>query len=233
MGTPPTVRADWIHPESLVESDDEGYGVTYSLWIDGVLGTSGYRPNGPDGDEAIFNVNTGEIQWVTTNAAVTMNNDGVTPDRPAYVFAIQADDGTPVDNLSPVKSFDVRVFNDPTGITDHPADQNITEDVLFQYDIEARDLFTVTVVNKPPVFTTEPPGDPVVVPATLYLTYDADATDDGQHDWRGDDRVTYSILEGPGDITINPETGLIHWQTSAVGQPCRRSIYRQNTRGRR
>ncbi|MDQ7782087.1 MAG: putative Ig domain-containing protein, partial [Desulfomonilaceae bacterium] len=146
-----TEYADWIYPENYVNSDEEGYGVTYDLEISLDGGTSwddwdsftgawtGSRPNGEHGGVIVFNPVNGEILWATTNADVTIQEDGVTPARSPYVFRIQADDGNPSDNLSGWEYFDVIVYNDPTIITDYPTDRQITEDTTFTYDIEATD----------------------------------------------------------------------------------------------
>ncbi len=75
----------------------------------------------------------------------------------------------------------------------------------------ATDNFKVTVENTAPVFTTTVPQGQVVM-ATKYFTYNADSTDEGQHDWRGDDRVTYSLVQSPNGMTIDPNTGSIDWQ---------------------
>jgi hypothetical protein len=61
----------------------------------------------------------------------------------------------------------------------------------------------------------------VVVPATKPFTYDVNSTDEGQHDWRGDDHVTYSLVQGLGNMTVDPNTGLIDWiaQPELTGGP--------------
>jgi len=66
------------------------------------------------------------------------------------------------------------------------------------------------VDNLDPLFTTKP--DKLVTPALQFFEYDAGSTDEGQHDWRGDDSVTYSLLVAPGNMTIGPNTGYINWR---------------------
>ncbi len=146
-----TEYSNWIYPENFVNSDEEGYGVTYLLQISLDGGTTwqdwdsftgawtGSRPNGADGGVITFDASNGEILWETTNADVTIMEDDVTESRSPYIFRVQADDGNPTDNLSTWEQFQVIVYNNETDITDHPADQNISEDVTFTYDIEATD----------------------------------------------------------------------------------------------
>ncbi|MDQ7782088.1 MAG: putative Ig domain-containing protein, partial [Desulfomonilaceae bacterium] len=287
----------WTLEESRIETSDEGFGLTYSLLIDGVLWTPGYRPNGPHGGEVFFDTLNGEIVWATTNADVTTFWGGGAA-RPAYQFTIVADD-----NAGGVAgaTLEVYVADDPTDISDIP-DQTIVEDgaPLFidavardeqiesdnptpvpfgtgdaYYSLEiarldagpgnfvdvgtynaangnlgsdivfdpstgqiawsvtnsdvgdytfrithhdgflstASDTFNVTVLNRPPVFTSNPSSDPVVVMETKFFSYDANSSEEGRHDWyAGHDEVTYSIVEGPGDISIDRYTGVIHWQ---------------------
>jgi hypothetical protein len=80
----------------------------------------------------------------------------------------------------------------------------------------ATDDFKVTVENKAPQFTTEPPDDYVIVPATLKLTYDPWADDEGQHDWARYDQVTYSLTSSPPGMQIDPLTGLIDWTAPGI-----------------
>jgi RHS repeat-associated protein len=71
--------------------------------------------------------------------------------------------------------------------------------------------FTLSVINpppdRPPVFTTSPVVDGNV--ATPYV-YQARATDpDG-------DPLTFSVVNGPAGLTINPNSGLVQWSPTAA-----------------
>jgi hypothetical protein len=87
------------------------------------------------------------------------------------------------------------------------------------HNSEAQTTFAVDVKNVAPLITTEPEykfGTTAVVPATKYFTYDVNSTDEGQHDWKviGStpvDQVTYTLVKGIGNMTIDSHSGLIHW----------------------
>jgi hypothetical protein len=72
------------------------------------------------------------------------------------------------------------------------------------------ETFTLTIVNSPPVFTTTPTQGGVLYPNNPFR-YDAGSTDEGQHDWRGDDNVEYSLVAAPAGMTIDPDTGVVRW----------------------
>ena len=117
-----------------ITSDDEGYGVTYSLKVNGgAADPAGYRPNGPDGGLIILDTATGQITWDTTNADVTRDVDG----NPLvgvsdYTFEITANDGHTTDNTN-LKTFSVLVWNDPTLIDKIYADGYWYENANFQH----------------------------------------------------------------------------------------------------
>ena len=75
--------------------------------------------------------------------------------------------------------------------------------------------YTLSVItpppNRPPVFTSVP-----VVSAEVGADYeyDADATDPDS------DGLTFSLLSGPGGMTVDPSTGLLDWEPASqqVGQ---------------
>ncbi len=276
----------WTLDETLVNSSDEGVGPTqYSLYIDGVLWTPGYRPNGADGGEVVFNSLTGEIQWQTTNTDVTIDTGGG-QFRAPYQFTIHLDDGH---GGTADRTMDVNVTNEVTVIGTVPdqviqedgisldlgdaavtandesvgpgtfytleierdgdpgfvdvitynATNNQGSDIIFdaitgsmKWDTTNRDVgeytfrvthhdghqsssadeFNVSVENTEPVFITPAP-DGEVIRATLWFQYDPNTTDEGQHDWRGDDNVTYSLFQAPPEMTIDPHTGFVQWQT--------------------
>ncbi|MEW6347514.1 MAG: Ig domain-containing protein [Thermodesulfobacteriota bacterium] len=158
--------ARWTYNESLIESDEEGQGVTYNLWISKDLGatyeqwSSGYKANLNGGGVIEFDNLTGEIKWQTTNADVTTvttdpaNGGYDNPDhasnvdvRGPYYFKVQADDGNrnalqadPPDGgyLSPSQVFGVRVFNVGTQLTAVPPDGVVNEDA-YAFNIQATD----------------------------------------------------------------------------------------------
>jgi len=146
-----------LYPDDVVQTDEEGQGLTYdlqiwdestSVWVDW---TDGYEPNGTAGGEIVFDEDTGEIEWETTNADVTVMDDGITPQRDPYRFQIRADDGNAglpgESNFSDWEEFLVTVYNDPTDITpeagqtalDPIGDRSIDEDDPFSIDFGSRD----------------------------------------------------------------------------------------------
>ncbi|AFM23770.1 putative Ig domain-containing protein [Desulfomonile tiedjei] len=282
----PGIPSLWTLDETLVNSSDEGVGPTqYTLYIDGVLWTPGYRPNGPDGGEVVFNSLTGEIQWQTTNTDVTIDTGG-DQFRAPYQFTIHLDDGH---GGTADRTMDVNVTNEVTvigaipdqviqedgisldlsdavvhandervgpgtfytleierdgdpgfvDVSTYNATNNQGSDIAFdattgsmKWDTTNRDVgqytfrvthhdghqstsaeeFNVSVLNTDPVFTTPPP-DGEVIRATLWFQYDPNTTDEGQHDWRGDDNVTYSLFQAPSGMTIDSHTGFVQWRT--------------------
>ncbi|MFC1835628.1 Ig domain-containing protein, partial [Thermodesulfobacteriota bacterium] len=75
----------------------------------------------------------------------------------------------------------------------------------------ATDEFEVKVKNDPPRFTTKPDPDQCIRFPGSKFVYQADSTDESQHDWRGDDNVTYSLAKGPTGMKVDPMTGLVTW----------------------
>jgi hypothetical protein len=128
----------------------------------------------------------------------------------AYNDLVQKTGGTPIQ------------FNPITGKIDWAATNADVGNYTFRvvhddhHGSDAEQSFNVKVVNDPPVFTSSPPNG-TVVPATHHFVYDPATTDEGQHDWRAnaagerDDNVTYSLVQAPNGMTIDPVTGRIDW----------------------
>jgi hypothetical protein len=88
-------------------------------------------------------------------------------------------------------------YDTPFAITVHVSDA--THTVAQSYTLTVKDTY-VPPVNHAPVITSSP--ETSVVEGNIY-TYDVDATDSD-----GDD-LTYSIIDGPSWLYINPNTGEI------------------------
>ncbi|MBI5250035.1 MAG: hypothetical protein HY912_11120, partial [Desulfomonile tiedjei] len=276
----------WTLDQALVDSNDEGVGPTeYNLCIDGVLWTPGYRPNGPDGGTVVFNSSTGEIQWQTTNADVTIDTGGA-QFRVPYQFTIEVNDGhggtvtrtidvdvtnevTVIDNIPDqviqedglslnLEDFAVNAIDEQVGpgtfytlaiqrdgdsgfqdVTAYNSGNGPGSDIVFDpttgsiswattnrdvghytfrvthhdgHQSASPDDFGITVQNNDPVFTTQgPEGE--TIRATLWFSYDPNTTDESQHDWRGDDSVTYSLVQAPPGMVIDSTTGFVQWRT--------------------
>ncbi len=226
---PSTPYDPYVYDPGLVTSDDENYGLTYHLLVDGNVVNSGDRINGPDGGQIFFDQYTGKITWLTTNADVTRHEDSANPgtfvgERSPYVFTIVADDGNT--STSPdqraAKSFSVTVSNDPTSIGlenagDHynpdalPATVTIDEDVLWNtFNVGSRDENVETDASTPPgapwqdsyyeLLVTHNSTDYWVVQETDPTKYDPTT-----HTYTG------AFNTGGADLTFNKEDGQFSW----------------------
>ena len=112
-------------------------------------------------------------------------------------------------------------FDESTGAITWSANNRDVGHYTFQvihYDGHGSDdtqSFQVTVVNVDPVFTSPAP-DGQVIPVTKTFSYDPSTDQEGLHDWRGDDRVTYSLVEAPKSMTIDATSGLVEWVAEPV-----------------
>jgi hypothetical protein len=300
--------------DGQIQTNEELQGVTYSLDVTNASGATVHVNNSipvgldhtgdPDwvgaqinvgGGWVLFNVNTGQTEWKTTNADVTIDSNASPDPLNAYSFSVTANDHTTNGPEAPTvaQSYKVQVRNDPTDINNIP-DQQFEQGQLWQLmdnDVHARDElvgpntwysltvsrglpgggsgaalevadfnaevaltggapitfdshtgaiswpdttnrdvglyhfvvthhdghntiasdpFDVSLVNKVPRWTSTPP-DGLVVMATKPFSYDANTTEEGLNDWRGDDVAEYSIVQGPPGMTIDHQTGVLSW----------------------
>ncbi len=122
---------------SHVTTNDEGYGLTYTLYMDGVdwATMTDHKPNGADGGVVEFDTATGQIHWLTTNADVTVGQDGIQITAP-YHFTVVADDGHTATSDLPSETFEVTVSNWQPDITRYPTaptELQATEDATYMY----------------------------------------------------------------------------------------------------
>ncbi|AVH64089.1 beta strand repeat-containing protein [Nostoc sp. 'Peltigera membranacea cyanobiont' N6] len=127
------------------------------------------------------------VNHISNPTVVIRNPDGFTPEGiPYYNFSNLIADG----KLDPNESTTQRslVFYNPQGIQ-------------FNYN-----LVVLAQLNQAPVIQTQPNKE--IIGGQFY-TYDVNATD---HDG---DSLTYKLLTSPDGMTIDPNTGLINWNTAS------------------
>ncbi len=94
-----------------------------------------HKPNGADGGVVEFDTATGQIHWLTTNADVTVGQDGSQITAP-YHFTVVADDGHTATADLPSETFEVTVSNWQPDITRYPTAPTAlqaTEDATYTY----------------------------------------------------------------------------------------------------
>lgn len=170
--------------------------------------TAGFTVN-VNGGDVEFDVNTGEIRWVTNNADVTINVDNDLNESTArgpYWFMIRGVDDVGAD--TGWHWFQVTVKNTATVIPSVPAVTSVTEDVEYVFDFAATDedtelpetdpdfsdaVYTLKIydgVDTTPGDPNDPPDSSSFVDLTTYL---------GSNGLRSD------------DLTFDTETGVFSW----------------------
>jgi hypothetical protein len=213
-----------------IQTNEELVGVTYSLDVTTAAGITVHvndsiplgidhhgNPNwvgaqiNTNGGWVLFNILTGETEWKTTNADVTVDTGSVPDPANAYTFSVTADDhtvpGQGDDPPTATQSFIVQVLNDPTDIITDVPNQTFEQGVLWQLgdnDVVDRDervgsntWYTLTVARE-----GDAPVDVVAYNARVTGTHGAPVVFDpltGEISWAS---------------TSNRDVGLYHFEVT-------------------
>ncbi|MEZ6061266.1 MAG: putative Ig domain-containing protein [Planctomycetaceae bacterium] len=179
----------------------------------GFLSAEFFNPNGTQFDyDLVFFGRLNEapaiVSLPTTTAIVdrtfAYDADATDANNDALTFSLlQAPAAMTID---PVSGF---VSWTPTAVD--RGSHSVTVEVTDGRGGRAEQSFVLTVVDAPanraPAFTTTPP---VLATLDTQYVYDADAIDaDG-------DSLTFSLVDGPAGMTVDPATGLVTWTPTAA-----------------
>ncbi len=172
----------------------------------------------------VFDPETGETSWVTTNADVTRDVDGsgnpiIT--RAPYDFRVVADDGWSLANSTNTKDFKVDVWNDQTDIGELSgntivpiADKSINEDATLTVNLDSRDeRFPTTLIadaetRRENTYWKDSSYDLVIDGFSIY-----DTNHDGARDIYNPNTALYTVTLNTGGnaLTFDKDFGAISW----------------------
>jgi len=167
-----------------------------------------------------------DIVVANVNDAPTITSTPVTDatEEVAYLYGVEADDDD-LHTLNPTERLTYQLIQGPAGMTiDETTGQltwmptnaqaegshNVSVQVTDVAGETATQAFTITVanVNDQPVITSTPITEATQGEAYVY---DVEADDDDRHTLNPTELLTYSLLESPAGMTIDPTTGLVNW----------------------
>ena len=223
MNPPMTIKAELYQGNNLIyiflntNTNSRTYYNTYSYTANSV-GSFEIRVTGTDKvntDSEYLTLVVNSIPQPPTNNAPVITSNPVTSVTEGNYYNYDVDatdsDGNTL-TYSLTQSPNWLSINSATGLITGTAPSNLNQNTPFSITVQVSDgtdidtqSYTLTVLDIPQPPTNNAPvitSNPVTsVTEGNYYNYDVDATDSDN------DNLVYSITQGPGWLTINPNTG--------------------------